>query len=69
MIIKGLRKVGKTVTAKEFAKENYENAFFLDFRNDKVFSKIFDGNFNIDYISAMITALLEENRIIKIQKW
>lgn len=68
LIIKGLRQVGKTVTAKEFAKEKYQNAFFLDFRKDKDLAKIFDGNFNIDYISAMITALPDENRLIKNSK-
>lgn len=68
MIIKGLRQIGKTVSAKEFAKEKYENAFFLDFRKDKNLAKIFAGNYNIDYISAMITALPDENKIIKNSK-
>ena len=33
IIIKGLRQVGKTTSVIEFAKQNYENAFFLDFRS------------------------------------
>ena len=50
IIIKGLRQVGKTTSVIEFAKQNYENAFFLDFRSFIELRLVFSGNFDIDEI-------------------
>lgn len=55
IIIKGLRQVGKSYTAISFAKENYKNWAFFDFRHDKSLSKIFentkdDGLMSVDSI-------------------
>lgn len=57
LIIKGLRQVGKTYIAKEFAKKNYENAFIVDFRKLSAAHNIFDGDFNIDSIVLQISML------------
>lgn len=43
LVIEGLRQVGKSYTALSFAKRNYENVLFLDFRHDKSLSDIFQN--------------------------
>ena len=68
LVIKGLRQIGKTYTVKEFAKLNYENAFILDFRKQASIHNIFEGDFDIDNITLSISALPEENHIIKSSK-
>ena len=50
IIIKWLRQVGKTTSVLEFAKQNYENAFLLDFRSFIELRMVFNGNFDIDEI-------------------
>ena len=65
LIVKGLRQVGKTSSVKAFAAEEYENAFFLDFRKDPRLHLLFDGDFSIDRISAAISILPEENKLIE----
>ena len=64
LVIKGLRQIGKTYIVKQFAKENYENAFILDFRKEPSLHALFDGDFNIDTIVLSISALPKENCII-----
>lgn len=46
LVIKGLRQVGKTFIVKEFVKNNYENAFILDFRKQKSLHFIFENDFS-----------------------
>ncbi len=68
LIIKGLRQVGKTFIVKQFALENYENAFILDFRKQPSLKMLFDGDFNIDDIALSISSLGDENRVIENSK-
>ena len=65
LVIKGLRQVGKTSSVKAFAIENYANAFFLDFRKQPSLHSIFDGDFLMDDFIKSISALPNENRLIK----
>lgn len=65
LVIKGLRQVGKTFIVKEFAKNNYENAFILDFRKQKSLHFIFENDFSIDNIALFISTLPKDNQIIK----
>lgn len=65
LVIKGLRQVGKTYIAKEFAKANYENAFILDFRKQTSLSLLFEGDFNIDDIILSLSSLPKESHVIK----
>ena len=68
LVIKGLRQIGKTYIVKEFAKAKYQNAFILDFRKQLSIHTIFDGDFNIEDIALSISALPNENRVIKDSK-
>lgn len=65
LIIRGLRQIGKTYIVKEFAKSEYENAFILDFRKSQNIHTIFDGDFDINQITLLISSLSDEYRIIK----
>ncbi len=57
LLIKGLRQIGKTYAVTKFAKENYENVIYLDFRADKRIRTIFDGDFDVDGMTLQLTAL------------
>lgn len=56
LVIKGLRQIGKTYIVKEFAKENYENVIYLDFRANENLRSIFDGSFIVNDLISQITA-------------
>lgn len=56
LVIKGLRQVGKTYIVKEFAKENYENVIYLDFRKNRELRSIFDRSFIVNDLISQITA-------------
>ena len=64
LVIKGLRQVGKTYIVKQFAKENYENVIYLDFRKNHELRAIFDHSFIINDLISQITAnILNVNAI------
>ena len=56
LLIKGLRQVGKTYIVKEFAKMNYENVVYIDFRSERSVRSAFEGDFDIDSITLGISA-------------
>lgn len=60
LIIEGLRQVGKTTIVKEFAKNNYRNVVYIDFRKEPKYKTIFDDGYDIDKIILKISALNEE---------
>lgn len=55
LIIKGARQIGKTVSIKNFAKNNYKNVVEINFALDKKFKSIFDDGFNVDTIIRNIS--------------
>lgn len=67
LIVSGLRQVGKTTSILEFCKNNYENVVYIDFRNDKSFFQIFEGDFNIDRITTLISTKLENVSLYQIK--
>ena len=68
LVVKGLRQVGKTYIVKEFAKNNYENAYIFDFRKNPSLSLLFKGDFDIENLIISVSALPDENRLIKNSK-
>ncbi len=56
LVIKGLRQVGKTYIVKQFAKENYENVIYIDFRKNRELRSIFDCSFIVNDLISQITA-------------
>ena len=48
LIVKGARQIGKTNAIKNFANNNYENVFEINFVIDKKYKVIFDDGFSVD---------------------
>ena len=55
LIIKGARQIGKTVSIKNFAKNNYKSVVEINFALDKKYKSIFDDGFNVDTIIRNIS--------------
>ena len=55
-IIRGLRQIGKTTTAKYFAEEHFDNVVYINFLLEKSVKTFFDGDLNVDYIIRMLSA-------------
>ena len=51
LVIKGLRQVGKTFTVMAFAKSNYENVVYIDFKRNNSAKKVFDGDLSVNRIT------------------
>lgn len=64
LILKGVRQCGKTYILKEFGNLNYENVAYFNFEQNKLLSKIFETDFDIDRIILELTAISN----IKIEK-
>ena len=58
LLIKGMRQIGKTYIVQTFAKENYKNVVYINFKDNESAKKIFDGDFVVDRITVDISALI-----------
>lgn len=58
LVIKGMRQIGKTYLVEAFAREQYENVVYLNFKDNVSARKIFDGDFEVDRITVDISALM-----------
>ena len=58
LVIKGCRQCGKTSSVLDFARKNYKNVVYMDFREEKDLISIFDSSLNIDYLTTMISSSL-----------
>ena len=58
LVIKGMRQIGKTYIVQVFAKENYENIVYINFKDNVSAKKIFDGDFIVDRLTLDISAML-----------
>ena len=57
LVIKGLRQVGKTTTILEFAKDNYKNFVYINFKTQQEIKKAFQGDLSVDNIILNLSAL------------
>ena len=48
LVVKGLRQIGKTYSVREFAKANYENIVYVNFKENERAKKIFDADLNVN---------------------
>lgn len=64
LVIKGMRQIGKTYIVQAFAKENYENVVYINFKDNESAKKIFDGDFIVDRITVDISALITTARFV-----
>ena len=64
LIIKGLRQIGKTFIVKQFAKENYENQIYINFKNNDDLKSVFEENLNVDRILMDLSAKMPNIKLI-----
>ena len=64
LVIKGLRQVGKTFTVMAFAKSNYENVVYIDFKRNNSAKKVFDGDLSVNRITLDLSALFPDAKFV-----
>lgn len=64
LVIKGMRQIGKTFIVQEFAKENYKNVVYVNFKDNESAKKIFDGDFDVNNITVDLSALLPGSHFV-----
>lgn len=64
LIIKGVRQCGKTSSVLEFAKNNYEQVYYLDFRANPEYRMFFTPTLNAEDILLRMSATFPEKQII-----
>ena len=65
LVVKGLRKIGKTYTVREFANANYENIVYINFKENENAKKVFDSDLNVDRIILDLSAILPGTHFIE----
>lgn len=56
LVLMGARQVGKTWIMKEFGKQSFEQTAYINFENNKRIKGIFENDFDIDRIIALLSA-------------
>lgn len=64
LVIKGLRQIGKTFIVKQFAKDNYENQIYINFKNNDDLKSVFEENLNVDRILMDLSAKMPNIKLI-----
>ena len=64
LVVKGLRQVGKTFVVERFARENYENVVFIDFKANESMKAAFEGDFVVDRMTLDISARMPSVRFV-----
>lgn len=64
LVIKGLRQIGKTFIVKQFAKDNYENQIYINFKNNDDLKSVFEENLNVDRILIDLSAKMPNIKLI-----
>ena len=65
LVVKGLRQIGKTYSVKEFAKANYENIVYVNFKENESAKKIFDADLNVNRIIIDLSALIPGSHFVE----
>ena len=61
LVVKGLRQIGKTYSVCEFAKSNYKNIVYVNFKENESAKKIFDADLNVNRIIIDLSAIIPES--------
>ena len=64
LIIKGMRQVGKTTSIRNFAKNNYSNVVYINFKLEPNLKLAFQGDLTVDELITNISALKTDIRFI-----
>ena len=65
LVVKGLRQIGKTFSVREFAKANYENIVYVNFKENESAKKIFDADLNVNRIVIDLSALFPDSHFVE----
>lgn len=65
LVLKGVRQCGKTFSALEFAKENYEHIIYINFFENPDYVSIFSGSLKVDDLVMYMSALLGPEAIFE----
>jgi hypothetical protein len=57
LVVKGMRQIGKTSSVLEFARGNYENVVYINFKENENAKKVFEGDLNVNRITIDLSAL------------
>lgn len=58
LVLKGLRQIGKTYSVLKFAKENYENVVYINFKENESAKKVFEDDLVVDRMMIDLSALI-----------
>ena len=61
LVVKGMRQIGKTFSVTEFAKTEFKNVIYINFKENDSARQIFDGDLNVDRITVDISALFPKS--------
>ena len=61
LVVKGLRQIGKTFSVIEFAKSNYKNMVYVNFKENESAKKIFDSDLNVNRIIIDLSATFPDS--------
>ena len=65
LVVKGLRQIGKTYSVREFAKANYENIVYVNFKENESAKKVFDADLNVNRIIIDLSALIPDSHFVE----
>ncbi len=68
LILKGCRQCGKTYSVRQFARENYAHAIYLNFYENKSYASVFSGSLEVDHLTMLISALLGPEAVFEAGK-
>ena len=64
LVIKGLRQIGKTFTARQHAESLYENVIYINFKEDVNMKSVFEEDPKVDRMIMDISARMPNVRFI-----
>lgn len=62
LVVKGMRQIGKTFSVLDFAKAEFKNVIYINFKENDSARQIFDGDLSVDRITMDISALFPKSR-------
>ena len=64
IVLKGLRQVGKTFTALQYANELYENVVYINFKDSSSLRSVFEGDLIVDRMIMDMSASIPGIRFV-----
>ena len=65
LVVKGMRQIGKTSSVLEFARANYENVVYINFKENDNAKQIFDGDLNVNRMTIDLSALFPNAHFVE----